>query len=237
MLLRLRHGSPTRLSLNSSAVAAGLLLSGCDTPLSTLAPAGEAASTIATLWWVMLTAAVLIFVGVVGAALLPLMTRRLKAPSTRAMLIGGGLAFPGVVLVALLIAALVIGDRLSPRGEPDVLRIEAEAHQWGWTFRYPDAPGQAATAGVMHVPVGRPFEVYVTSRDVIHSFWAPRLGGKIDAIPGQVNVIRLQADAPGAYRGQCAEFCGRGHAMMDFVLQAHSADDYRAWQSRQGAGQ
>ena len=89
----------------------------------------------------------------------------------------------------------------------------------------------------MHVPVGRPFEVQVTSRDVIHSFWAPKLGGKIDAIPGQVNVIRLQADAPGAYRGQCAEFCGRGHAMMDFVLEAHSAEDYRAWQARQGGGQ
>ncbi|WP_370689750.1 cytochrome c oxidase subunit II [Phenylobacterium sp.] len=206
-----------------------LLLGGCEAPLSTLAPAGEAAHVIALLWWVMLAGAVVIFVGVVGAALLPLVTRRLGPPSERVMLVGGGLVFPGVVLLALLVAALIIGDRLSPRGEPDVLRIEAEAHRWAWTFRYPDQPGAPSTEGVLHVPAGRPFEVHVTSRDVIHSFWAPRLGGKIDAIPGHVNVIRLQADAPGVYRGQCAEFCGGGHAAMGFVLHAHSAEDYGAW--------
>ncbi len=71
----------------------------------------------------------------------------------------------------------------------------------------------------------RSFEVHVTSRDVIHSFWLPRLGGKIDAIPGQVNIIRLQVAEPGVYRGQCAEFCGVGHAAMSFTLQAHAAGD------------
>ena len=136
-----------------------------------------------------------------------------------------------------LAAALLVGDRLSPRGEPGVLRVEAQAQQWAWTFRYPDLPGQPSIEGVLHVPVGRPFEVQVTSRDVIHSFWAPRLGGKIDAIPGHTNVIRLQADAPGIYRGQCAEFCGNAHAMMDFVVEAHSPADYAAWQAAQGAAE
>lgn len=185
----------------------------------------------------MLAGSVVIFVGVVGASLLPLMRRKSGSPSARTMLIGGGLVFPGVVLLALLVAALLVGDRLSPRGEPGVLRIEAQARQWAWTFRYPDSPGAASTEGVLHVPVGRPFEVHVTSQDVIHSFWAPRLGGKIDAIPGQVNVIRLQADAPGVYRGQCAEFCGDAHAMMDFTIQAHTPDDYAAWRLAQGSGQ
>lgn len=214
---------------------AALVVGGCGGPLSTLAPAGEAAQTIATLWWVMLAGSVIIFLGVVGAALLPLILRRWGAPAPRAMLIGGGLLFPGVVLLALLVAALMVGDRLSPRGEPGVLRVEAQAQQWAWTFRYPDLPGQPTTEGVLHVPVGRPFEVQVSSQDVIHSFWAPRLGGKIDAIPGQVNVIRLQADAPGIYRGQCAEFCGNAHAMMDFTVEAHSPADYAAWRTAQGA--
>lgn len=185
----------------------------------------------------MLAGSVVIFIGVVGVALIPLARRKAGSPPARAMLIGGGLVFPGVVLLALLVAALVVGDRLSPRGEPGVLRIEAQARQWAWTFRYPDLPGGATTDGVLHVPVGRPFEVYVTSEDVIHSFWAPRLGGKIDAIPGQVNVIRLQADAPGVYRGQCAEFCGNAHAMMDFTVQAHAPADYAAWQAGQGGPQ
>ncbi|MBW0152741.1 MAG: cytochrome c oxidase subunit II [Phenylobacterium sp.] len=214
-----------------------LALAGCGGPLSTLAPAGEAAQAIATLWWVMLAGSVVIFLGVVGASLLPLVLRRWGVPSARAMLIGGGLVFPGVVLLALLVAALLVGDRLSPRGEPGVLRVEAQAQQWAWTFRYPDLPGQPSIEGVLHVPVGRPFEVQVTSRDVIHSFWAPRLGGKIDAIPGHTNVIRLQADAPGIYRGQCAEFCGNAHAMMDFVVEAHSPADYAAWQAAQGAAE
>jgi cytochrome c oxidase subunit II len=212
------------------------VVSGCAGPLSTLAPAGESAQAIATLWWVMLAGAVVIFLGVVGAALTPLLHRRPSRLSARAMLIGGGLIFPGVVLMALLVAALLVGDRLSPRGEPGVLRVDAHARQWAWTFDYPDQPGRPATEGVLHVPAGQPFEVHVRSQDVIHSFWAPRLGGKIDAIPGQVNVIRLQADAPGVYRGQCAEYCGSSHAMMDFVIQAHSPADYAAWQAAEGPG-
>lgn len=169
----------------------------------------------------MLIGSVVIFCGVLGAALYPLIRRgSAAAPSEKGMLIGGGLVFPSVVLMALLIAALLVGDRLSPRGEPDVLTVEAVAEQWAWTFHYPD--GRAPTENVLHVPAGVPFEVHVSSRDVIHSFWLPRLGGKIDAIPGQVNVIRLQAAEPGVYRGQCAEFCGVGHAAMTFTLQAHA---------------
>lgn len=205
-------------------LAATLLLAGCDTPLSTLAPAGDSANAIAILWWVMLLGSVIIFCGVLGAALYPLIRRGVgAAPSERGMLIGGGLVFPAVVLLALLVAALLVGDRLSPRGEPDVLKIEAVAERWAWTFHYPD--GRAPTRDVLHVPTGVPFEVHVSSRDVIHSFWLPRLGGKIDAIPGQVNVIRLQAAEPGIYRGQCAEFCGVGHAAMSFTLQAHDPED------------
>jgi cytochrome c oxidase subunit 2 len=79
---------------------------------------------------------------------------------------------------------------------------------------------------VLAIPVGRPVDVRVTSTDVIHSFWVPRLAGKIDAIPGHVNVIRISADRPGVYRGQCSEFCGTGHATMDFRVEALTEEEF-----------
>lgn len=82
-------------------------------------------------------------------------------------------------------------------------------------------PPPLTSINIMHVPAGRPIHVTVTAADVIHSFWVPRLGGKIDAIPGHTNTVRLQADAPGRYHGVCAEFCGTGHTDMALVLVAH----------------
>lgn len=204
-----------------------LALGGCEGPLSTLDPAGRSAAAIADLWWVLLAGAAVIFVGVLSTALFALLRRRPgRSTSERVMLIGGGLVFPSVVLLALTIAALLVGDRLSPRGERGVLVFDAVAEQWRWTFKRPDRPAAPPSVGVLNVPVGRPFEVRVTSRDVIHSFWAPRLGGKIDAIPGHVNTIRLQADAPGRHLGRCAEFCGVGHTEMGFEIHAHAPADY-----------
>jgi cytochrome c oxidase subunit 2 len=140
------------------------------------------------------------------------------------LVLWGGVAFPLAVLAALVAAALALGERLLPGTAP--LRIEAVARQWAWDFAYPDA-GTAST-GVLHLPAGRDVDLAVTSADVIHSLWVPRLGGKIDAIPGHVNLIRLHADAPGRYHGQCAEFCGTGHAAMPFLVEAHPADAYAA---------
>src|SRR5690606_6054197 len=94
--------------------------------------------------------------------------------------------------------------------------------QWQWDVAYPDAPGAAkASVNVLHIPVGRPVDVHVTTADVIHSFWVPRLGGKIDAIPGRTNVVRLQADHAGVFHGVCAEFCGTAHAAMRMQVEAH----------------
>ena len=107
---------------------------------------------------------------------------------------------------------------------PGLLRVEARPQQWVWEFRYPGVEG--ATTGTLHLPAGRPVDVAVIGTDVIHSFWVPRLGGKIDAIPGHVNVIRLSADRPGTYGGVCAEFCGTGHADMAFTVIAHPPETY-----------
>lgn len=130
-----------------------------------------------------------------------------------------GLGFPLVTLAALTVYGLLIGERLLPRAEPDLVTVRAEARQWAWTFGYADAPG-LATDGILHIPAGRPVDVEITSRDVVHSFWVPRLAGKLDAVPGHTNVLRLEAAAPGTYAGQSAEFSGRGYREHTFSVEA-----------------
>lgn len=143
----------------------------------------------------------------------------------RVWLWGLGLAFPAVTLVALTTYGLVVGERLLPRDAPDLVTVRAEARQWAWTFAYADAPGRT-TEGVLHIPAGRPVDVEITSADVLHSFWVPRLAGKLDAIPGHVNVLRLEAFAPGRYDGVSAEFNGTGYRDHAFAVEAH---DPAAW--------
>lgn len=135
-------------------------------------------------------------------------------------IVGGGLVLPVPILLALLLSALLLGERLLPHRDADQpMRIEAHARQWEWRFRYPEHPLLGETAA-LYLPAGEPVDIVATAEDVIHSFWVPRLGGKMDAIPGHANVIRLQADEPGMYRGVCAEYCGQGHETMGFAVEA-----------------
>ncbi|MEX1234864.1 MAG: cytochrome c oxidase subunit II [Roseovarius sp.] len=207
-----------------------MLLVGCTDRLSVLHPAGPAAAAIATLWWVLLAGAVAIFVLVMALLALAFRVRGSDAPEAERgregrWIIGLGLVFPITVLAALLAYGLVIGERLLPRAGTDVVAVEAEARQWAWRFAYPGLSVED-TNGVLHIPAGRPVDVHITSLDVIHSFWVPRLAGKLDAIPGHVNVLRIEADMPGDYAGVSAEFNGQGYAGHRFVVTAHDAD---AW--------
>jgi cytochrome c oxidase subunit 2 len=193
--------------------------------LSTVDPAGPAAGAIATLWWVMLAGAAVIFALVM--VLLALAFRRRtragdEARRERLWVVQLGIAFPAAVLLALLVYGLAIGERLLPRAGPEVVGVGAEARRSAWTFTYVDAPGRT-TENVLHIPARRPVDVAVTSADVIHSFWVPRLAGKIDAIPGHVNVLRIEADAPGVYAGRSAEFSGPGYDHFAFTVVAHDA--------------
>jgi cytochrome c oxidase subunit 2 len=201
------------------------LLAACSGPLSTLDPAGPAAGAVATLWWIMFWGAAALFV-MVGAlyALAWYRPTLLARFSVGQWLVGGGLVMPSVVLVGLVAAAFVLGERMIPRPlEEPPLRVYAQAYQWDWRFGYDDSD---ATTSELHIPAGQPVDVVVTTQDVIHSFWVPRLAGKIDAIPGHENVLRIEADRPGSYRGICAEFCGNGHTTMRFTVIAHAAEDY-----------
>jgi len=214
------------------ALLLALLAGGCTGPLSTLEPAGPSAQSIALLWYF-----ILIFTGVIfllmsavlaAAALRP---EWVRAFSSRQLIVWGGLVMPTIGLVALVGFAVYLGEQLIPKaGAGNALRIEVTARQWHWDFRYPDAPAgiEAMSRHVLHIPADREIHLSITSEDVIHSFWVPRLAGKTDAIPGHVNVLRLQADVPGIYAGVCAEYCGVGHAPMVFTVEAHAPDDYDA---------
>lgn len=138
----------------------------------------------------------------------------------------GGVGVPGATLLGLLVYSLVVGERLLPHPASDVLHIRAIGQQWQWSFSYDHAGGTRTSTGVMHMPAGRLVDVHVTSSDVIHSFWIPRLAGKIDGTPGHTTIVRISADQPGKYQGICAEFCGAGHTGMEFSVQVHPERDY-----------
>ena len=163
--------------------------------------------------------------------------RRTPAPhqserrQERFWLYGLGLAFPLVTLAALLIYGLVVGEKLLPKSAEKVVSVRAEARQWSWSFGYADAAG-LRTQGVLHIPAGRPVDVEITTVDVIHSFWAPRLAGKLDAIPGQVNVLRIEAAEPGEFHGVSAEFSGPGYSGDAFTVIAHDPAGWDAFLRR-----
>ena len=208
-----------------------LALVGCEGPLSTVDPAGPAARSIATLWWVMLMGGALIFAFVMALVALAFRRRKTLADDARherLWVVQLGIAFPVVVLLALLGYGLVIGERLLPRAGADVVRVQAESRRMAWNFTYDDVP-DVTTEGVLHIPAGRPVDVEITTADVIHSFWVPRLAGKLDAIPGHVNILRIEADAPGTYAGRSAEFSGPGYDHFAFSLVAHDAAAWEAF--------
>lgn len=114
----------------------------------------------------------------------------------------------------------------SGEGEGEGVTIDVTGHQYWWQFDYQEG----FTAGnEVYIPVGERVEFTLTAEDVIHSFWVPALGGKIDAIPGIENRLWLEADEPGIYKGKCAELCGPSHALMDFKVVALERDEYNSW--------
>ena len=218
-----------RSALQASCVlGVAAALSGCAGPLSTLTPGGPAGASIATMWWVMLGGATVLFLLVMG--LFWLVMRRpawAARVSPGRWIVWGGLVLPSVVLAPLIAYALVTGERLLPFASSAPQQIEAEARQWNWTFRYP-AHGGVATHDVLLLPVGVPVDMVVSSKDVVHSFWVPQLAGKVDAVPGRINRLRIQADKPGRYYALCNEFCGTGHTAMRFTVVAYQPEDFAA---------
>ncbi len=215
------------------------LLAGCSGPLSSLDPAGPSARSGALLWWGMFIYASIVLVAVVGLWLYA-MKRPADARDEAAQrrvhnrwIIGGGVILPTASIFILLLFGIPMGHRMLPL-PPDngpALRVDVIGHQWWWEVRYPNST--ILLTNELHIPAGVPIDIHLSTADVIHGFWVPRLGGKLDAIPGRVNVLRLEADEPGVYAGQCAEFCGLHHATMKFTVTAHTPEDFERWRKSQ----
>jgi cytochrome c oxidase subunit 2 len=220
-----------------AAVGICLFLSGCNSSQSALHPAGEQAAEVATLFWWMTAGLVVIWGVVMGCTIYAVLGRNRPKSERFAELfiLGGGVAFPTVVLAALLIFGLSLLPAWG-EDEPPNLRVLVSAEQYWWRIGYEQADGSIVeSANELHLPAGATVEFVVDSPDVIHSFWIPALGGKIDAIPGRTNVLRLTPTKPGIYRGVCAEFCGASHALMAFVVEVHEAAAFDAVIAREAA--
>lgn len=240
----------TRALVVVASLASCLVLAGCGDRSSSLDPAGSGAGEIERLWWVLLGATLVPFVVVLGLLAIALLRRGRDDDSSpflgrltdRQLIAGGGLALPVLVLVPIVVMSLAVGRTLDAEAQPDRASFEIEVHgrQFWWDLRYPAAgsrdprgTGSFRTANEIHVPVGQTVTLRLLSDDVIHSFWIPRLHGKMDLIPGRVNRLAIRADEPGEFRGQCAELCGLGHAFMRLVVIAQPPDEFREWWERE----
>jgi cytochrome c oxidase subunit 2 len=205
---------------------------------SVLDPAGPQAAHISWLWWLMFWVTTAVFV-IVFALVLAAMWRGGRArPSADeaadrplAAAVSVGVALTVVILFGLLGATMWTHRAVLALGAESAVTVNVTGHQFWWEFEYDAAvPSQrVTTANELHIPVGRPVVLKVTSRDVIHSFWVPNLHGKRDLVPGITSAIWLQADRPAVYRGQCAEFCGRQHAHMAFEVVAEPDARFERW--------
>jgi cytochrome c oxidase subunit II len=194
-------------------------------PPPVLDPAGPYAGSITLLSWILFAMAGAVLLVVLAALYValfgrPQAQRRLGGTT---MIWAGGVAFPLVVLTGLLIYGLSLTRHLSDPIEGSEMRVRVTGEMWWWRVAYLDAGGRAIVhdANELHIPAGRPVVLELESGDVIHSFWVPRLSGKLDMIPGRRNLMKIQADAPGVFGGQCAEYCGGPHALMGFTVIAH----------------
>jgi cytochrome c oxidase subunit 2 len=211
---------------------------GCAGPQSALDPAGEESHQISMLFWSMVTGGAIIWLGVVGLLLYALWpARRVHPERTGGLIIlWAGAVFPSVVLLLLLAYALWLMPALRPFAQTagTGLRIEVTGKQFWWQVIYHSPEGAPImSANEIRLPVGERVELTLKSDDVIHSFWIPALGGKMDMIPGRANRLSLLATRPGTFRGPCAEYCGTSHALMAMAAVAMEGQAFRAWLAAQ----
>jgi cytochrome c oxidase subunit II len=211
--------------------------------LSATHPVGPQAERLTELTWVLTWMSVIVSAIVIGALLYSLWrgsrrTENAAGPAVErklALWVGGSVGATVVILVGILIYNLMVGRDLAAFADRSAMTIRVAGNQWWWEVEYRDPlPNRRlTTANEIHVPVGRKIRLEVQSKDVIHSFWAPNVHGKIDLVPGYTATTHIQVDKPGTYHGRCAEFCGLQHAHMDFYIIAHEPAEFATWYEAQ----
>jgi cytochrome c oxidase subunit 2 len=207
------------------------LLAGCSGVQSILAPAGTDAAFLSTLFWVMLAGAVVLWFFMNGLMVYVWRVNvgHMSSRKAEALIIGGGIVFPTVVIGVLLSVALNAMPDMRAEGTGTRLKVTGE--QWWWRVEYwPEgAEAPIVSANEIVLPENSRSEIGLTADKVIHSFWVPALGGKTDMFPGRETRMSLEPLKPGTYRGQCTEFCGESHAWMAFNTVVLPQDEYDAW--------
>jgi cytochrome c oxidase subunit 2 len=227
------------------AAALTLLLGACGKnevqPQNVLDPKAPIARTLDKLWDPVFLIAVVIFFLVEFLVLFVAIRYRRRSDEDQPKQIHGSTpleigwtAAPALILAFVAVFTVVNIGKLDaiPKG-PDVMQVKVTGHQWWWEFNYPKEG--ITTANEMHLPAGKRIDVRITSKDVIHSFWPPKLAGKLDAEPGRINhlEIDLRGVKPGYYWGQCAEYCGLSHANMRLRVVVHAPSGWERWESNQ----
>jgi cytochrome c oxidase subunit II len=202
---------------------------------------GPAAERITELWWLFVAMGAAAYVLVIVLLVVPMIRRRRQAleeqqaddrtdvPTRLAnrWIIGFGVVLPIVLLIVALVASVSTMRALPRTAPPGSVVIDVVGYQFWWSASY--RAEQVTVANEIYVPVDERVELRLTSVDVIHSFWVPGLQGKLDVLPDHTNTLVIEADEPGVYSGECAEFCGLQHANMGMRVIAQPRDEFDAW--------
>ena len=240
----------TRLSLKVMAllgVAGVALLTACSKTQtqSTFSPVGDVAQRQEDLLWVVIVGALIVLFAVQGALIYTIIRFRRKPEHGNAIpeqthgntrLEIAWTVAPVIVLAVIAVPTVDTLVDLNKEPSADALHLLAVGHQWWWEFQYPEQDLTASNE--LHIPVGRPVSITLESDDVIHSFWIPKIAGKVDMVPNHTNrlpTFTVPAGYEGTYLGQCAELCGTAHALMRFRVIAQSPADFEAWVAAQQA--
>ncbi len=241
----------------AAAMAAGMLvaallaltLAGCEAsyPRDTLAPVSDEGDVSAWFFWLYMILDTVIFAVVCALFVYALVRFRKKDGDDGSLppQVYGNHKLELIwtvipTIIVLVLAVVTVGGifRLStpPKIEQKVVEIDVTGKQWWWEFDYKHEAITAANE--MHVEIGTPVILNLTSTDVIHAFWVPRMGGKRDATPGRTYPLYFTPRELGTFDGQCAELCGASHALMGLRIVVHAKegeDSYDAWVAGQRA--
>ena len=233
--MRRARGRGVRARLTAAVTSLVVLAACSNTRQNVLDPQGQVARDEDRLWDIVFPIAGVFFVIVGVITVLIIFKFRDKGDGRAPKQVHGNTileaswtAIPAAILlvVGVLTVSTVIDINRKAEGA-DVLEVTVTGHQWWWEYEYPQQ--RVVTANEMHIPVGTKVNVTLESDDVIHSWWPPKLAGKVDVIPGRKNHMVIEADKPGTYYGQCTEYCGLSHANMRLRVIAQSKDDFAAW--------
>jgi cytochrome c oxidase subunit 2 len=226
--------------------------SGPDNEQNALRPAGPYADQILDLTRPFFWIAVVVGIGVLAATIYVALRFRVKPGDDKmpkqthgnTVLEVSWTIIPALILAVMAVPTVAVIFDLAERPTgPEVVNVTVTARQWWWQFSYDDNEN-LQTANELHIPAGRPVALTLVGppacvgencydNGVLHSFWIPELNGKKDVVPGRRQFLKLFADKPGTYRGQCAELCGKEHGFMPIVVEVKSKEDYAAWRDEQ----